>query len=370
MVANYPFRIPKEYQSNEYKRAVRDRPTLSEPGAVLKVRRPTEYQRKSPTADHPWKGYHHLPRELIRQIIVMAREGGTVADIARSLKLSRLQVNKHWPKFSPSDAPKERKLKKRGRARNTERNREILNAASKSLTLDEAGEKCGVSRERVRQVLAKAGLDDEYESRKTLISDACWNIERQIIERLKPPVLSTHPLHSCWRAMLARCLDPEHQMYKNYGGRGITVCERWQKSFQDFADDMGPKPTPKHSIDRKDNDSGYSKENCRWATQKQQCNNRRIPKRWHVTINGVTYSTHKEAAKKLGIKHGTLIARLRAGKTGDDLIFGTRHRVSRYRPQILAMREEGMTLRAIGERLALTPSQVRNATRTRKSVSA
>lgn len=75
-----------------------------------------------------------------------------------------------------------------------------------------------------------------------------------------------------WRAMIARCEDKNYWAYKHYGGRGIKVCKRW-KSFENFLADMGPKPTPKHSIDRIDNDKDYCPDNCRWATQKEQvCN--------------------------------------------------------------------------------------------------
>jgi hypothetical protein len=78
-----------------------------------------------------------------------------------------------------------------------------------------------------------------------------------------------------WAGMIARCTNPKHTSYKNYGGRGITVCKRWLRSFSAFIEDMGPKPTPQHTIDRKNNDGNYTKRNCRWATRSQQNLNRR-----------------------------------------------------------------------------------------------
>jgi hypothetical protein len=80
------------------------------------------------------------------------------------------------------------------------------------------------------------------------------------------------PLYHTWRTMKRRCENPND---KDYGGRGIKVCERWRNSYDAFVADMGPKPTPKHSIDRINNDGNYEPSNCRWATMKEQLANRR-----------------------------------------------------------------------------------------------
>jgi len=93
-----------------------------------------------------------------------------------------------------------------------------------------------------------------------------------------------------WREMLRRC-DPSWRNAHRYAGRGITVCDRWKSSFETFLADMGPRPSPKHSLDRINNDGNYEPGNCRWATQVQQIHNSA------VVLKATGVSWNRQASK-------------------------------------------------------------------------
>lgn len=114
------------------------------------------------------------------------------------------------------------------------------------------------------------------------------------------------PEYRIWGSMRNRCNNPNNKNYKSYGYRGIIVCERWQ-AFENFLADMGQKPSPQHSIERINNDKGYSPDNCRWATMIEQNRNRRS--NHLITFGGETLCI-KEWAERLNISKGTLRQRL------------------------------------------------------------
>lgn len=90
--------------------------------------------------------------------------------------------------------------------------------------------------------------------------------------------LSEHRLYRTWHSMMTRCHSPKHRKYADYGGRGIEVCERW-KTVENFIEDMYPSFVEGLTLDRTDNDKGYSPDNCRWATPKEQSANQRPRRR-------------------------------------------------------------------------------------------
>lgn len=120
---------------------------------------------------------------------------------------------------------------------------------------------------------------------------------------------SRTPLFRRWQAMLARCSNKRSKSFKNYGARGITVCERWL-DFQSFSDDMAATFREELELERVDTDGNYEPSNCCWATVVQQQRNRRNNHR--LTINGETL-TLVEWEERSGVKANTILTRVRRG---------------------------------------------------------
>jgi hypothetical protein len=119
--------------------------------------------------------------------------------------------------------------------------------------------------------------------------------------------LSHIPEHAVWCSMRQRCLNPNDESYKRwYGSKGITICERWS-DFGNFIADMGRRPTPEHTIERRDGTKGYSPDNCKWATPTEQARN--TCTNHTLTLNGITRCI-SEWAELLGLDYETLRCRI------------------------------------------------------------
>jgi hypothetical protein len=123
------------------------------------------------------------------------------------------------------------------------------------------------------------------------------------------------PLYRKYWSMIDRCQNKSSKVWDRYGGRGITVCDRWRKSFDDFVEDMGV-PGPKMTIERIDNNKGYSPENCRWATMQEQQRNRRDTV--FLTFNSQTKCL-ADWAKELNVTPQALSYRVRNGYSTEDI---------------------------------------------------
>jgi hypothetical protein len=130
----------------------------------------------------------------------------------------------------------------------------------------------------------------------------------------------THPEYKIWNLMLQRCFNHNAPNYARYGGRGITICEGWRKSYKNFIVDMGPRPSPQHSIDRIDNNGNYESENCRWSLPKEQQRNMRSNR--IMTFRGISLCV-SEWAERLGVCPQTLFSRLRYGWSSERVITET-----------------------------------------------
>lgn len=124
------------------------------------------------------------------------------------------------------------------------------------------------------------------------------------------------PEYRAWGAMIQRCTNEREPSFRNYGARGIRVCDRW-RSFDNFIADMGARPSGSHSLDRIDVNGDYEPRNCRWATARQQKQNTRQAR--YVTAFGATMSI-TEWSRAHGVDRGTITSRLRLGWSAERAV--------------------------------------------------
>ncbi len=113
--------------------------------------------------------------------------------------------------------------------------------------------------------------------------------------------------YNAWRSMKYRCYCKSYKCYNNYNSKGITVCERWLHSFENFFSDMGPKPSPELTIERRNNNGNYEPENCYWGTDEEQANNKSNNVRYKYKGK---YQTLSRWARELGYNASTLHKRI------------------------------------------------------------
>lgn len=138
------------------------------------------------------------------------------------------------------------------------------------------------------------------------------------IERKTTHGMCNTPEYNVWTLMLSRCCNAKNAAFKDYGGRGITVCDEWQQNFMAFYNHIGPRPSPKHTIDRINNNGNYEPYNIRWATRYEQNNNGRNNHK--ITIHNWTMNLG-QWAQFVGKKRQTIFSRLKKGWPPAKAIF-------------------------------------------------
>lgn len=129
--------------------------------------------------------------------------------------------------------------------------------------------------------------------------------------------LSRTPIYITWGGIVQRCTNPTDSHFPDYGGRGISICDRWRNSFENFYADMGPKPGPEYSIERSNNNGDYEPGNCIWVTKSEQNNNRRD--NVIINYNGKDY-TKAQLAREHNINVATFGYRLSSGWSVEDAV--------------------------------------------------
>lgn len=135
------------------------------------------------------------------------------------------------------------------------------------------------------------------------------------------------PTYISWERMRSRCYNPKNPSYNHYGACGIKVCDRWRTSFENFLEDMGERPSKKHSLDRIDVNGNYEPSNCRWATDIEQQNNKKNNNT--ITYNGETH-TVMEWSRTLGISPHGIYSRKRRGKSPEECLLQIRKKTIKH----------------------------------------
>jgi hypothetical protein len=169
-------------------------------------------------------------------------------------------------------------------------------------------------------VRCQCGVEKEVSAKNINITKSCGCLSREVVikRNTKHGLVKNHKkAFNAWNALVQRCHNPDNPRFKDYGGRGIKVCKKWRKKidginpFEQFLKDMGD-PEPGMEIDRKNNDKGYTKSNCRWITKRENMNNRRCTPM--MTFKNETKPL-SYWAESYGIPCNTLLERIKLGWT-------------------------------------------------------
>lgn len=166
---------------------------------------------------------------------------------------------------------------------------------------------CGSKVQKIRKSDLKRG--------KSLMCVSCSRTAKQGTTRDK----KTSEVYNTWQSMIQRCHNPSNKDYKNYGARGIEVCKAWRDSFEAFYMQMGPKPTPDHTIERIDYEGDYEPSNCTWIPRAEQPLNTRSNVR--LTIDGETKLVTEWARdERCPVDHFAIYKRLKRGWSAEDAV--------------------------------------------------
>lgn len=209
----------------------------------------------------------------------------------------------------------------------------------------------------VEKVVRGRGLVTGY-------TNSCGCLQREltavkIAERSRTHGRTGTVEHHTWTTMKQRCHNPTDKQFHRYGGRGITVCERWRDNFEAFLEDMGLRPANKTSIDRIDNSKGYEPGNCRWADDIEQHNNKRNNRILTIDTESATVA---EWARRSGTDMYRIHGRLAQGWSAQEAVFGPagggRFITQHPRTKMVMHRGEEISLKDLGARYDISPKYI------------
>jgi hypothetical protein len=172
---------------------------------------------------------------------------------------------------------------------------------------------------------------------------------------MKPVNATSLPEYNSWASMKTRCLNANDKSYSHYGGRGISICPEWLNDFWKFYAYIGPRPTPKHTLDRINNSGHYEPGNVRWSTNKEQSNNRNSNR--VIEYRG-EHLTMKQWAERIGIHYVSLRERLARGKTL-DAILGPKRTTGKGVARLLTANGETRNLKEWADHFKMCPKTLR-----------